>query len=76
MGTFDGNLAAYHTLYTLNEIYLEGMNLRLSRATTKEEVKAITEEGDAYFDEQMKLYEELGKEMKRIMDVKWWQFWK
>ena len=76
MGTFDENLRAYHGLNALNEIYNIKMRARLARATTTEEMFVIFEESRTHFDDQKKLYAELGKEMVAIMNKKWWQFWK
>ncbi len=76
MRTFDGNLTAYHALNTSNDIYSQSIKERLARASTKEEMQAILQENFTHFAEQTELYKELGEEMVKIMDVKWWQFWK
>jgi len=76
MKTFDGNLSAYHTLNALNVLYVERQQRRAAEASTREGILAIFKEGNAHFKEQRKLYKELGDEMVKIMDVKWWQFWK
>ncbi len=76
MRTFNRNLNAYHGLNTLNDIYTSNMARRLAGASTQEEIGAIIRESDTRFEEQRKLYKELGKEMVEIMNKKWWQFWK
>ena len=75
MGAFDENLDAYHALNTLNDIYVKQMQKRISEAS-QEEIGAILKEDDAHWEEQGKLYGELGEEMVKIMSKKWWQFWK
>lgn len=76
MRTFNENLDAYHALNALNDAYVQSLTKRLKRASGKEEVNALMREDGAHAAKQRELYEELGKEMVKIMDVKWWQFWK
>ena len=70
MRSFDGNLNAYHSLNALNDIYVKHMSKRLTEASTQEEQDAIMQDSDMHFAEQGKLYQELGEEMVKIMDVK------
>ena len=76
MRTFDENLDAYHTLNTLNALYVKRSTGMLSKAITEGEIQSIMVEDKAHWEEQGKLYIELGKEMAQIMSKKWWQFWK
>ena len=76
MRTFEGNLSAYHALNATNDIYMESMAARLARAKSTKEIDAIMRETEVHFKEQGERYKELGEEMAKIMDVKWWQFWK
>jgi len=76
MRTFDENLNAYHGLNAINDIYEQQMGRKLKEAKTLEEIDAIVAEVLSHSVEQSKLYRDLGEEMAKIMEKKWWQFWK
>lgn len=76
MRTFEGNLNSYHALNALTDLKAKEFQIRLNSATTDDEIKQILEESMQYFDRQTESYRELGTEMNKIINKRWWEFWK
>jgi len=74
--TLNGNLGAYHFQNKLMDMRMAEFSRRLSAAATPAERKQVMDESQQYFNEQDRVYKQLGEELVHITSKHWWEFWK